>query len=117
MNIALVIKYMFPDATREDYTVRDNSDGQPHFIDFWNIKDGQGNLVPEPTQGELEANWTAAESSNANMLTAREISDSNSDFMTVLENLIDVDFDITKLTQDSKDKISERKTLRGQING
>jgi len=43
------IKYLFPTATDDDFSLRDDGDGA--YIEYWNI----GKLGAEPTQQELDA--------------------------------------------------------------
>ena len=119
MNIKHTIRYMYPNAPLNSIVVRDLMDGGEPFIveDEWNVRDEQDNIVPIPIQEELEANWPAAQAYFAKEEIEKQLAETEKDFIQVLEELIDVDFDVTKLQQKSKDKINERKTLRGQLNG
>ena len=57
MNIAITLQHLFPDSTpRVDWLVVD--DGSGPVIAEWNLPDTQ------PTQTQLNAAWSAANSSN-----------------------------------------------------
>lgn len=49
MNISEVLKFQYPDAKSDDYSLQDNSDGLGQFISKWNIS-----LGPQPTLDELD---------------------------------------------------------------
>lgn len=49
MNIALVIKYLYPDISEDNFVVMDNGEGQ--FIAEWKIETSQ------PTEEELTIGW------------------------------------------------------------
>ncbi len=53
MELYHAIKELFPEAEAErDFVLQD--DGKGPYIREWNVKDVNGNPVPEPTQTELE---------------------------------------------------------------
>lgn len=57
MNKALAILHKYPQADPiDDFRVRDDGTGTP-VIEFWNVKDGAGEIVPKPTDAEVEAWW------------------------------------------------------------
>lgn len=50
-NYAHKIKYLYPTATKEDFRLQDNSDGNGVYIVFWNTS----KLGTEPTLAALDA--------------------------------------------------------------
>ena len=108
MNIAQVLEYLFPDANPLlDYIVQDDGEGQ--FIAQWNLPDTQ------PTQAELEAAWDATQIALGKAEIKRQLLDTDVEFIRVIEDLIDVNFDVEQLPQSAKDKINNRKALRAQL--
>jgi len=58
MNIALAMMRIFPNANPlNDFEVVDEGEGPE--IRKWNVKDDQGNPVPQPTEAQLLAAWKA----------------------------------------------------------
>ncbi|MGQ5176911.1 XkdW family protein [Bacillus halotolerans] len=52
MNLALAVKYLFPNAViGEDFVIRDDGDGRGQYIEIWNISD------PQPSDQELQEAW------------------------------------------------------------
>jgi hypothetical protein len=61
MNIAQSIQWKYPQASPvDDFHVVDNLDGQGAKLVYWNVKDEQGNVLPEPTEDELSVWWIFA---------------------------------------------------------
>ncbi|WP_274363703.1 XkdW family protein [Paenibacillus thermotolerans] len=58
MNKALAILFLYPNANPlVDFEVLDEGDG-PQLV-RWEVKDENGDIVPEPTDAELFAAWEA----------------------------------------------------------
>lgn len=58
LRLGEIIVFLYPNAQpRKDFDVRDESDGNGPYIYEWNVKDEQGNDVPEPSEEELHAAW------------------------------------------------------------
>lgn len=58
MNKAQAVMYLFPGADPlKDFEVWDDGDGQ--YIAKWDIKDAEGNPIPQPTVAELTTAWEA----------------------------------------------------------
>lgn len=70
-----------------------------------------------PTQGELDAARLLCQDDIRIEELKEQLASTDIGFIRVLEDLMDVNFDVSKLPQVSKDKINERKNLRGQLNG
>lgn len=52
MNLALAVKYLFPDAIiGEDFIIRDDGDGRGQYIETWRIS------APQPSEKELQEAW------------------------------------------------------------
>ncbi|MCY7780093.1 XkdW family protein [Bacillus haynesii] len=52
MNLALAVKYLFPNAViGEDFVIRDDGDGRGQYIETWNLSD------PQPSDKELQVAW------------------------------------------------------------
>lgn len=59
MNIAEAILHQYPNADPVfDFRVIDNGAGQS--IEYWNVKDSNGNIIPEPSQTDLNNWWIPA---------------------------------------------------------
>lgn len=79
MNIALAIKYMYPNAkTPQDFEVIDLNNGEPAFISEWNLSE------PQPTEAELQAAWEqlqtlppSQEPSTSKQLTSEQLESVN----------------------------------------
>lgn len=60
MNIADAILWKYPSALPiDDFIVVDHSDGNGQQIELWAVKDLSGQIIPEPTQSELDT-WYLA---------------------------------------------------------
>ncbi|WP_345912133.1 XkdW family protein [Bacillus altitudinis] len=52
MNLALAVKYLFPDAViGEDFIVRDDGDDRGQYIENWTLNE------PQPSKQELQEAW------------------------------------------------------------
>jgi hypothetical protein len=62
MNKVQAILHLYPNAIPGvDFIVQDDSDGRGAYIAMWNLKDAQGNNIPQPSEEELQAAWEAYE--------------------------------------------------------
>ena len=110
MKISIVLAYMFPNEDPDTaWEVRDDGDGP--YIDVWNL------VEPQPTQAEFEAAWPATQVMLADKVIKQQLLATDAGFIRVIEDLIDVGGDVTKLPQSAKNKVAERKALRAQISG
>ena len=101
---------LFPDAVDEvDFEVGDNGRGSGPQITQWNSPN------PQPTQEELEAAWLDVQIDLARVDIKRQLADTDKEFIRVIEDFIDADGDVAKLSQSALDKVAERKALRAQL--
>ena len=68
-----------------------------------------------PTQQELDDAWLLCQEDYRIAEIKEQLASTDKDFIRVLEDLIDVDCDVTRLNQNAKDKITNRKNLRSQL--
>ncbi|KIL42091.1 hypothetical protein SD70_02590 [Gordoniibacillus kamchatkensis] len=73
MDIVKAIQYLHPNSVPlRDFMVQDDSDGNGPYIAQWNVKDADGNDVPQPTDEELQAAWESMQPSEADLLAAAQ---------------------------------------------
>lgn len=74
MNIAQAIIHLFPQANpMTDFIVQDDSDGNGAYIAQWNLKDAEGNDVPQPTDVDLQTAWDSMQPTDADLLTIAQL--------------------------------------------
>jgi hypothetical protein len=75
MEMIQAIKTLYPNAVpNADFIVQDDSDGNGPYIAKWDVKDAQGKPVPQPTEEDLQAAWSAYALSAAQAAKKAEVS-------------------------------------------
>jgi hypothetical protein len=74
VNTVQSILHLYPNATPlVDFRVKAEDDGTEHIV-YWNLKDAQGNDIPQPSEEELQVAWEAYELPAAKAAKKAEIS-------------------------------------------